>query len=121
MPNRFRERTSIPTPPSCGRDGLSTMSSDGAALGRGLPDLPIRFRWPGQGPSSECDNFFLGVWHPRRRIQVEWVGTPSAPHVSRRGPNWLLASAASPVTPPGPDLYTRGRTAPVPRSGATLF
>jgi hypothetical protein len=85
------------------------MSSDGAALGRGLPDLPIRFRWPGQGPSSECDNFFLGVWHPRRRIQVEWVGTPSAPHVSRRGPNWLLASAASPVHPAGTGLVHAGQ------------
>jgi hypothetical protein len=75
---------------------------------RSLPDLSIRFRWPGQGPSGECDNFFFGVWHPRRRIRVEWVGVPSVPYVSRGGPNWLLASAASPVHPAGTGLVHAG-------------
>lgn len=87
------------------------MSRAGAVLdsdARSFPELRIRFRWPGQGPSGECDNFFLGVWHPRRRIQVEWVGAPSVPYVSRSGPNWLLASAASPVHPTGTGLVHGG-------------
>jgi hypothetical protein len=65
----------------------------------GGPELPIRFRWPGEGPAGECDNFFLGIWHPFRTIRVELTDGPSAPIVHRYGSNWFLASAVSPLHP----------------------
>ncbi len=76
-----------------------------AATGRyqGLPEASVRFRWPGEGPDGECDNFFLGIWHPRRMVRLRWSGVPSVAVVSRRGPNWFLVSASSPrhATPVG--------------------
>ena len=70
----------------------------------GAPELAIRFRWPGQGPAGECDNFFLGIWHPSRTIRVELTDSPSVPIVQRYGSNWFLASAASPLHPVGSGL-----------------
>lgn len=71
---------------------------------RDAHDVLIRFRWPGVGPGGECDNFFFGVWHPHRTIRVELVGTPAGMCTHRRGRNWLLASAVSPLHPPGTGL-----------------
>lgn len=82
-----------------------------------LPAVDIRFRWPGQGPAGECDNFFLGVWHPHRPIHVDWTGAASVDHVARRGPNWLLASAVSPHHPAGTGLVHAASDA----SGAAAF
>ena len=45
--------------------GTDSGSSPPAPLD--TPDLTIRFRWPGEGPAGECDNFFLGIWHPAGR------------------------------------------------------
>jgi len=67
----------------------------------------VRLCWPGDLPASECDNFFLGAWHPSGSLYVEWEGTPPA-RVERRGPNWFLASAASPLHPPGTGLVHGG-------------
>jgi len=74
------------------------MTPAAAAAGRyqGLPEASVRFRWPGEGPGGECDNYFLGIWHPRRMVRLRWSGLPSGAVVSRRGPNWFLASASSP-------------------------
>ena len=68
------------------------------------PEWPIRFRWPGEGPAGECDNFFLGIWHPSRPIRVELTDSPSVPIAYRHGPNWFLASALSPLHPAGTSL-----------------
>jgi hypothetical protein len=63
----------------------------------------LLLRWPGEGTAGECDNFFLGAWRPRDSLRVECVGTPPG-CVERRGPNWFLASAASPLHPPDTGL-----------------
>jgi hypothetical protein len=82
--------------------GTDSGSSPPAPLD--TPDLTIRFRWPGEGPAGECDNFFLGIWHPCRTIRVELTHGPSPRHAYRRGPNWWLASALSPLHPVGTGL-----------------
>lgn len=67
------------------------------------PDcLRYSFDWPRLGPAGECDNFFAGVWHPRRPVVATWADAPAVPHSIVRGRNWALMSAASPLSsPPG--------------------
>jgi hypothetical protein len=58
--------------------------------------LRLRVRWPTPGPGGECDNFFVGAWHPTRSLAVEWAG-PKLPSMMRLdGRNWTLASATEP-------------------------
>lgn len=64
----------------------------------------ITFRWPGEGPSGECDNCFVGIWHPRKPLVVQWSGGPPAGFVHHHGPNWSLASIGSPLHPHGAGL-----------------
>jgi len=71
------------------------------------PELLFRYRWPGEGPSGECDNFFLGIWHPHRHIRVEWPPSLSPTTVHLQGSNWFLASASSPLHRPGTGLVQR--------------
>lgn len=61
--------------------------------------LSIDFHWPGDIPSRASDNYFLGLWHPHRPIQVDWSSPTTAPHITRHGLNWFLASAKSPLHP----------------------
>jgi hypothetical protein len=42
------------------------------------------------------DNFFLGIWHPQRNVELSLTGEPPTPVQTRRGRNWALASAVSP-------------------------
>jgi hypothetical protein len=65
--------------------------------------LRLRFRWP-DDEAPESDNFFVGVWHPSRTIEVEWRAASSPESVFRHGPNWFLASASSPLHPTGTGL-----------------
>jgi hypothetical protein len=68
-------------------------------------DVHLQFRFPGEDRAGERGNFFLGVWHPRLTIHVDWADEPSQRSVvSRKGPNWLLASAASPLHRAGTGL-----------------
>src|SRR5215470_15405175 len=67
------------------------------------PEACVVFRWPGAGIADECDNFFLGAWYPQGSLRVEWAGAPAG-CVRRQGPNWFLASAASPLHAPDTGL-----------------
>ena len=58
--------------------------------------LPIEFHWPLPRPSIPSDNFFLGIWHPRRDVEVSWIGEPPTPIQTGSGRNWAFASAVSP-------------------------
>src|SRR5215475_14436974 len=80
-----RRSTDLPSP---ARSDESTVSAEARVL----------LRWPGEGTAGECDNFFLGAWRPHGTLRVEWGGTPPG-CVERRGPNWFLASAPSPLHP----------------------
>ncbi len=57
--------------------------------------LQFKFAWPAVGPAGECDNFFLGIWHPYRPLAVQWPSGRAVHHVVRQGRNWLLAGAVS--------------------------
>lgn len=63
--------------------------------------LRIGFTWPSSPPSSPTDNFFFGIWHPRRAIDLRWHGEPPAGVATLTGRNWALASAVSPLHDPG--------------------
>jgi hypothetical protein len=69
-----------------------------------VPETHLRFRWPPAGPRGECDNYFLGIWHPDAALRVELIGTPPAPCAQVSGDNWILAGATSPVHPDGAGL-----------------
>jgi hypothetical protein len=68
------------------------------------PDVRIQFQWPSPDANGSCDNFFFGAWHPSRNLRVAMVGLPPTAYAERRGPNWLLISAASSLHPPGTGL-----------------
>lgn len=57
--------------------------------------LRLEFCWPSHRPSTPSDNFFVGVWHPQRNVEVSWAGKPPTEVRTRSGPNWALASAVS--------------------------
>ena len=54
------------------------------------------FQWPDDEPSHAYDNFFFGLWHPNQPVHVEWTQSPARSCLHYQGPNWFLASAASP-------------------------
>jgi len=56
----------------------------------------LRLHWPALGPGGECDNFFLGAWHPARSLAVEWIGAGHPGTARLSGRNWTLASATEP-------------------------
>ncbi|SRR5581483_2671687 len=89
---------------------MSTSSPPSGFMG---PEVghSICFTWPGDPPSGAGDNYFLGLWHPYRSIRVEWSVDSRIPHTVRSGSNWFLASAASPVHPPGTGLVHYSATA----------
>lgn len=69
------------------------------------PDpVRLRFRYPVCGPAGECDNFFVGVWHPTRSVVVDWQGRGTLMPAVVNGRNWALASAVSPLHPAGGGL-----------------
>jgi hypothetical protein len=61
-----------------------------------LSALRLDFHWPRPEPSVPSDNFFLGIWHPQRNVELSWTGEPPTPIHTDRGRNWALASAVSP-------------------------
>jgi len=61
-----------------------------------LSALRVDFHWPEPGPSILSDNFFLGIWHPQRDVELSWSGEPPTPIQTGCGRNWALASAVSP-------------------------
>jgi len=68
------------------------------------PEVIYRYRWPGEGLPAECDNFFLGIWHPHKIVHVEWPPALSTTTVRLQGSNWFLASACSPLHKAGTGL-----------------
>jgi hypothetical protein len=68
------------------------------------PPARVQFRWPCPDTAGASDNFFFGAWHPSRNLRVTLSGLPPVRYVERRGPNWLLVSAASPLHPAGTGL-----------------
>ena len=69
------------------------------------PDpVRLRFRYPVGGPAGECDNFFVGVWHPTRSLVVDWQGRGAAMPAVVNGRNWALASTVSPLHATGGGL-----------------
>ena len=63
--------------------------------------LRVEFRWPAPDASVPRDNFFLGIWHSSRSLDVSWAGVPPTPIRTASGRNWALASAVSPFHSPG--------------------
>jgi hypothetical protein len=61
-----------------------------------LSALRVEFHWPRPRPSIPSDNFFLGIWHPQRNVELSWTGEPPTPVQTGSGSNWALASAVSP-------------------------
>ncbi|MEO8005546.1 MAG: hypothetical protein ABI771_11610 [Betaproteobacteria bacterium] len=57
--------------------------------------LRLEFCWPPHSPSTPSDNFFLGVWHPERNVEVSWAGEQPTVVRTRSGSNGALASAVS--------------------------
>ncbi len=68
------------------------------------PRVRVQFQWPGPDATDDTDNFFFGAWHPSRSLRVTMSGVPPTACTERRGFNWLLISAASPVHPNGTGL-----------------
>jgi hypothetical protein len=68
------------------------------------PDVRIEFQWPSPDANGSCDNFFFGAWHPSRNLRVAISGLPPTAYTERKGPNWVLVSAASPLHSPGTGL-----------------
>ncbi|HKE95980.1 MAG TPA: asparagine synthase-related protein [Povalibacter sp.] len=58
--------------------------------------LVLRLSLPAAGPGGEYDNFFVGIWHPTRRVIVDWQGSGPVPVAAVHGHNWMLVSAVSP-------------------------
>ena len=92
------------------------------ALPTEAPRVRVQFQWPGPEAADGTDNFFFGAWHPSRSLRVSMVGVPPAAYTERRGFNWHLISAASPVHPTGTGLVhaTRDRSEGVAFRGYVL-
>lgn len=73
-----------------------------------LSILRVEFQWPAPDASVPGDNFFLGIWHPSRELEVSWTGTPPAPVRTATGRNWALASALSPFHSSGSLIHASG-------------
>jgi asparagine synthase len=58
--------------------------------------LRLRIRWPGLGAGGECDNFFVGAWHPSRSLAADWIDFENRRVTHLEGRNWVLASATEP-------------------------
>ena len=60
--------------------------------------LRLRIRWPAPVPDGQCDNFFVGAWHPSRSIAIDWTDSSNNKLSIARlsGRNWFLASATAP-------------------------
>jgi hypothetical protein len=84
--------------------------------------MRLKFTWPLMASPTRRENFYVGGWHPRESLAVDWSEPPPAVRpVVVAGENWFLMSNTSPLHPNGPGLVHSARDRPGAGAGAAAF